>query len=202
MTKPAAMSHEPYPDKHHDAYSRTVFGFWLYLLTDFVLFAVLFATYIVLQNSTFGGPSAKDLIDLPFTFIQSLVLLTSSFTIGLAGALAHRQNKKGTIIFFAITFLLGVAFLWMEFSRFSALISEGYTWKPSAFLSAFYTLIGTHALHMIFALLWVIVLIIPVCIYGVTPVSIKRLTCLRMFCQFLNVIWMFIFTFVYLAGVI
>ncbi|MEM7175253.1 MAG: cytochrome c oxidase subunit 3 [Chlamydiota bacterium] len=202
MTKSAATYREKYPDSHHDTYSKTVFGFWLYLLSDFMLFATLFATYAVLRNSTFGGPSSHDLLHLPITLFQTLILLCSSFTIGLTGAAAHRRNKSYTIAFASITFLLGAVFLWMECIELSRLIAAGYGWQRSAFLSAFFTLIGTYGLHILFGLLWIAILILPVCFSGVTPVSIKRLTCLRMFWQFLNIIWVFIFTIVYLMGVI
>jgi len=193
--------HENYPDPHHDVYSKTVFGFWVYIVTDFMMFAVLFATYDVLHNKTFGGPSSRELFNLPYTLIQTLILLVSTFTCGVGGVLAHRGNKNGTIAFFGITFLLGIAFMWMQLGEFAHLMGEGNNWQGSAFLSMFFTLVGTFGVHMIFALLWVIVLIVPVCLHGLTPVNIKRLTCLRMFWQFLNIVWIFIFTVVYLWGV-
>lgn len=202
MTRSNAIVHEKYPDSHHDAYSKTVFGFWLYIISDFMLFATLFATYAVLRNSTFGGPASRDLFHLPITLFQTLVLLCSSFTIGLTGASAHRRNKSYTIAFAGITLLLGVIFIWMECIELSRLMVAGNSWQKSAFLSAFFTLIGTHGIHLLFGMLWIIVLIVPVVLSGVTPVSIKRITCLRMFWQFLNVIWIFIFTIVYLMGVI
>lgn len=195
-----AGSHAPFPDTHHDVYSKTIFGFWIYLLTEFILFATLFATYAVLRDSTFGGPGAKQLFDIPFELSLTLILLASSFTAGLGGVYAHRRNKAGTLIGFLVTFLLGAAFLWLEMKDFSHLIHSGNGWERNAFLSAYFTLTGTHALHVAFALLWTLVFLWPVCAHGLTPVSVKRLTCLRMFWQFINVIWVFIFTFVYLLG--
>jgi cytochrome o ubiquinol oxidase subunit 3 len=192
------MTH--YPDAHHDLYSKTIFGFWVYLLTDFMLFAVLFATYAVLHNSTYGGPSARELFNLPFALVQTLLLLISSFICGLGGAAAHKKQKGWTIALFSIAFLFGLAFIGMEFADCSRLVSEGASWKRSAFLSAFFTLVGTHGLHILFGLLWMVLLIVPVCLEGVTPTSLRRLSCLRMFWQFLNVIWVFIFSFVYLMG--
>ena len=189
---------ENYPDTHHDVYSKTVFGFWLYLLTDFVLFGVLFAVYIVLKNSTFGGPSAQELFNLPLRFGQTLILLTSSYMIALGGAFAHRNDRKKTVVFFCLAFLLGLAFMVMMQNEFSVLTNAGNDMAQSAFLSAFFTLVGTFAIHMLFALLWVIVLIVPVCYKGLNAVCIKRLTCLRMFWQFLNIVWIFIFSIVYL----
>lgn len=187
---------------HHDeVYSKTILGFWLYLLTDFMMFGTLFATYAVLANGTYGGPSARDLFCLPFTLVQTLILLLSSFTIGLGEIRAKQGCKQGTLILFVITFLLGIAFMGMELTEFSSLIKRGADWERSGFLSAFFTLVGTHVIHMIFALLWTIIFIVPVWRLGLTEVSLRRLTCLRMFWQFLNVVWIFIFSIVYLLGV-
>jgi len=201
MKHPEALSDKRYPDAYHDAYSKTVFGFWVYLLTDFILFGTLFASYSVLHNSTFGGPSARELFHLPCALVQTLILLVSSFTIGLAGASAHRRDKNWTLLLFGITFLLGIAFVGMQIAEFDRLINGGNSWQKSAFLSAYFTLVGTHGIHMLFAILWVIVLVLPVWRQGITPVDIRRLTCLKMFWQFLNIIWVFIFSFVYLMGV-
>lgn len=195
------LDHEAYPDPHHDVYSKTVFGFWIYILTDFILFGVLFATFAVLKNSTFGGTPPAQLFNLPRVLVQTFILLTSSFTIALGGAYAHRKNKSATLVTFLITFALGLVFVIMQHSEYAQLIASGNSWQRSAFLSAYFTLVGTHTLHMLFALLWVIVLMIPVIGQGLTPVSIKRITCLRMFWQFLNIVWIFIFTIVYLLGV-
>lgn len=200
MKNPAATMHERYSDTHHDTYARTVFGFWIYILTDFVMFGTFFATYAVLSKNTFGGPSSNELFSLPFSLIQTLVLLTSSFIVGLAGASVHRKNKNATMAFFAVTFLLGIIFVGMQLHEFTRLISVDGSWRRSAFLSAYFTLVGTHGVHMLLALLWVIVLIVPVWREGITSVSIRRLTCLRMFWQFLNIVWVFIFSFVYLMG--
>ncbi len=193
--------HEEYPDPHHDVYSKTVFGFWIYLLTDFVLFGVLMATFAVLRFSFFGGASPASLFHLPVNFIQALILLVSTYTIALGAAYSHRENKSATLIYFLITFILGAAFVVMGHLEFSRLISNGNSWQRSGYLSAYFTLVGTHMLHMLFALLWVIVLMIPVCREGITPTGIKRITCLKMFWQFLNIIWIFIFIIVYLLGV-
>ncbi len=200
MSQP--VLHEHFPDPHRDVYSRTTFGFWIYLLTDFVLFGTLFATYAVLSNSTFGGPGVRDIYDLPYTLFPVIILLVSSLTIGCGAAMAHRKDKKWTIVLFGITFLLGIIFTGMELSDLIGLVNNGCGWQRSAFLSAYFTLVGTHTLHMLFALLWVIVLIFPVIRDGIDNVSLRRLICLKMFWQFLNIIWVFIFSFVYLLGVI
>lgn len=191
---------ERYPDPHNTTYAKTIFGFWVFLLTDFMLFATIFVMYAVLRDSTFGGPSAKELFSLPYSFTQALILLASSFTAGLAGIFAHRKLNHLTLTFFGITFVLGTLFMWMEFAEFARLVAADHSWRNSAYLSAYFTLVGTHGFHVFFALLWTIVLIIPVLIRGLTPVNIRRLTCLRMFWQFLNVVWVFVFTIVYLLG--
>lgn len=201
MRNGQAIQHEKYPDAFHDAYSRTTFGFWLYLLSDFILFGTLFATYAVLHNSTYGGPSSRELFNIPFSHYQTLILLVCSLTAGLAGASAHRRDTKRTIIFFVVTFVLGLVFVGMQLDEFIRFVNAGHGWQKSAFLSAYFTVVGTHMIHMVFALLWVIIFVFPLFYQGITPVSIRRLTCLKMFWQFLNIIWIFIFSFVYLMGV-
>ena len=193
---------ESYPDTHHDDYSKTTFGFWIYLLTDFMFLATIFAAYIVLSKNAFGGLTPRDIFSLPFAVIQTLVMLCGAFTAGLAGAFVHRKNKEGTIFFFFLTFFIGLVFLWMIGHEFSHIFSAGYSWESTAFLSMYFTLIGMMGLHVMIGLLWTIVLIIPVFKQGITAVSLKRLTCLRMFWQFINFIWVLIFTFVYVLGVI
>jgi cytochrome o ubiquinol oxidase subunit 3 len=191
---------ELYPDPYHNTYSKTIFGFWLYLLSDFIFFAVLFATYLVLLPNTYGGPSASDLLDPAFAFVQSLILLAASAASGAASVYAHRKEKKGTLLFFALTFLLGVSFLAMRCHEFSRLASLGHGWNQSAFLSSFFTLVGIHMAHLIVALLWIPVLLFPVVRDGLTPPAIRRIACLKMFWHFLNLVWIFIFTAVYLTG--
>lgn len=188
------------PDAHQGLYARTLFGFWVYLMTDFMVFATLFATYAVLHDQTHWGPSAKDLFSLTDAFIQMVVMLTASLFVGLGGAAAHRRHRRSTLAFFALAFVLGVIFLGMQINEFQDIVSKGNTWKGSAFLSIYFTLVGTHAIHVLLALLWFIVLIIPLFVYGLTAASIRRLTCLRIFWQFLGVVWVFIFSIVYLMG--
>jgi cytochrome o ubiquinol oxidase subunit 3 len=190
-----------YPDEHHDTYSRTVFGFWLYLMTDCILFAVLFAVYAVLIHGTAGGPTARDIIHLPFVLAETLILLTSSFTIALGMLQVRYNDKKKLIAWFAATFLLGLAFIAMEWTEFSRLISEGNTGQKSAFLSAYITLLATHGIHILFGLLFMIVFIAQILRRGLTPVVLTRLTCLRLFWLFLDLVWIVMFTYVYLLGV-
>lgn len=200
MKNSSPIVHETHPDPHHDLYSKTVMGFWIYILTDFVLFAAFFACFAVLSKSTYGGPGAKELFTLPFGMAQTMILLSCAFTSGLGSVAAHRKDARSTVVFFTLTFLLGIAFAWLEFSDFSRLVHSGNGWQRSAFLSAYFTLVGTHAIHILFGLLWIIVLLIPVLREGITSDSIRRLTCLRMFWQFLNIVWVFIFTFIYFMG--
>lgn len=192
--------HESYPDTHHDTYSKTVFGFWIYILTDFILFGALFATYGVLGDRTFGGPSGSDLFNLPFILTQTLILLTASFFSGMGGASAHRKNPKTTAIHFGVAALLGILFLGMQLKELGGYVQAGHGWDQSAFLSSFFTLVGTFGVHIFFAVLWTIVLVPLIFIRGMDSVTLQRLSCLKMFWQFLNVIWIFIFTLVYLLG--
>jgi cytochrome o ubiquinol oxidase subunit 3 len=190
------MSHD-YPDPHHDHYAKTIFGFWLFLLTDFVLFGTLFATYVVLAQTNMPFKISATIINIDYAGIQSFFLLTASFFAGLGGASAHRKNRAQTLIFFGLTFFFASIFTIYEFLDMSRLIHLGYTWQHSGLLSGFYTLIGTHFFHLVLGLIWVIVLLIPVIKEGLTAQSILRLSCLRMFFQFLNIIWVFTFTIVY-----
>ena len=181
--------------------AKVQFGFWVYLMTDLVLFATLFATYAVMQNSTFGGPSGKELFDMPFVLAETLILLTSSFTCGLGIIALRRQHNTGVLVWFAVTFLLGVAFLSLELTEFSQLIHEGNGWQRSGFLSAFFTLVGTHGLHIFVGLLWMSVLLVSVARQGLLEQTSNRLLLLGMFWHFLDVVWIFIYTIVYLMGV-
>lgn len=180
---------------------RAHIGFWVYLMTDCMLFASLFATYVVLRNNTFGGPSGADIFEMPFVLVETLILLTSSFLCGL-GLLAAKAGKKTlTLVLFGLTFLLGLSFLAMELSEFSKLVSEGYSWQQSGFLSAFFTLVGTHGAHILAGLIWMAVMMVRIVQKGLEPNNIRRLSLLALFWHFLDVVWIFIFTIVYLMGV-
>lgn len=194
---------QKYPDTHHDHYSKTQFGFWLYLMTDFVLFGTLFAVYAVLRNNTYGGPSAQDLFSRSYTFIMTLILMASSFTSGVAGAYGHRNEKKKSLLYFLITAVFGIAFFWMQAAEFSHILNAGHSWKDSAFLSAYFSLVGTFWIHMLIAILFTFVIGFYVWRQKgeIDLRSLTRLTCLRQFWQFLYVVWVFIFTIVYLLGV-
>jgi cytochrome o ubiquinol oxidase subunit 3 len=186
--------------ERQQADAKTVFGFWVYLMTDCVLFASLFATFAVLRNNTFGGPAGNELFSLPFVLTETLVLLTSSYTAGLAMLAARRRDRNQVLLFFGITFLLGLFFLTMELTEFHKLYLEGNSWHRSGFLSAFFTLVGTHGLHITSGLIWMAVMMTKVAGKGLTNVNLKRLTMLSLFWHFLDIIWIFIFTIVYLFG--
>jgi cytochrome o ubiquinol oxidase subunit III len=177
-------------------------GFWIYLMTDCLLFAGLFATYIVLRESTYGGPGGRELFDMPLVLTETLILLTSSFTCGLAMLAARNGRKMQAIAGLVVTFLLGAAFLTLELSEFTKLAGEGYGWQASAFLSAFFTLVGTHGLHIAIGLLWILVMMWQLVSRGLTTGISRRLGMFGLFWHFLDIIWIFIFTIVYLMGVL
>jgi len=190
------------PDPHQDTFSKTVLGFWTYLMTDCLVFGSLFATYAILRNNTFGGPSSHDLFSLSTSFIETMILLFSSVTCGF-GMLSAVKNRSPSVIgWLIVSFLLGASFVGMELHEFNHLVEEGYSWQKSAFLSSFFTLVGTHGLHVSFGLLWMAVMICQVSILGVTVDTFRRLVVFSLFWHFLDVVWIFIFTFVYLMGVI
>jgi cytochrome o ubiquinol oxidase subunit 3 len=180
--------------------SKTIFGFWVYIMTDCVLFAALFATYAVMHTSTFGGPSGKQLFSLPYALTETLILLTSSYTCGLAILAARTRSKNLVLMWLGITFLLGFSFLGMELHEFRDFVIQGNSWRQSGFLSSFFTLVGTHGLHITVGLLWMAVAAQRIFSKGLGSVSLKRLTMLSIFWHFLDVVWIFIFTVVYLMG--
>lgn len=202
MITSAAAQKTKTSHERRESDNRTIFGFWVYLMTDCVLFAGLFATYAVLHNNTYGGPSGQTLFNLPNVLAETLILLTSSFTAGLAMLAARRNAKNQTLFWFGITFLLGISFLVLEITEFRHLIHTGNSWRRSGFLSSFFTLVATHGLHISIGLLWMLVMMFKVLKSGLNSSIVKRLTMLSMFWHFLDVIWIFIFTIVYLMGAI
>lgn len=209
MTDPFIVHHhaDPHadksvPDAHQDTFSKTVLGFWCYLMTDCLLFATLFITYAFLHSHTFGGPTSKDLFDLSTAFTETIILLVSSVTCGFAVLAAVKGKVNRIIGWLAVTFLLGLAFLVIELTEFHHLVSEGHSWTTSAFLSAFFTLVGTHGTHITFGLIWTAVLIAQLFWQHLTIDTFRRLVIFSLFWHFLDLVWIFIFTFVYLLGVI
>src|SRR6185437_11045972 len=163
-----------------EADSKTLFGFWVYIMTDCVLFASLFATFAVLRNNTFGGPAGNELFSLPFVLIETLALLTSSYTAGLGLLAARRHDKKQVLIFFGLTMMLGIFFLTMELTEFHKLYVEGNSWQRSGFLSAFFTLVGTHGAHILTGLIWMAVMMYKVAKNGLGGQAVKRLSMLSL----------------------
>jgi cytochrome o ubiquinol oxidase subunit III len=179
---------------------RNMLGFWVYLMSDCVLFATLFATYMVLKGATFGGATPQELANLPFVFVETVLLLTSSFTIGLA-VLASQAKKKGlALTLLLLTLALGAGFLGMEVYEFIHLIGEGSGPMASASLSAFFTLVGTHGLHVLVGSLWMLALVLYIVRKGLVEGAQRKLMLLSLFWHFLDIIWIFIFTLVYLFG--
>lgn len=177
-------------------------GFWFYLMSDLALFAAIFATYAVLAHNTAGGPSGRDLFHLPYTFAETMLLLFSSATCGMAMLAMHGGRRDSVLAWLAVTLLLGFGFIVMEVNEFRVMIMGGSGPSRSAFLSAFFTLVGTHGIHVAFGLIWIAVMAAQVAIKGLTAPVQSRLMRLSMFWHFLDIVWVAVFTVVYLMGVI
>lgn len=186
----------------HHTEEKVTFGFWVYLMSDCVLFAALFATYAVLRGATFGTPTMAELVDLPFVLLETVILLTSTLTVGVALLFARARSVVPTLLFLGLTFLLGGAFLFMEGKEFLHLIAEGYGPSANAFLSAFFALVGTHGLHVLAGMFWMLLLMLHVGVRGLVPGTVRKLACLALFWHFLDIVWIFVFTIVYLFGAI
>lgn len=176
-------------------------GFWLYLMTDCMLFTSLFATYMVLRHSTNGGPGGSEIFSIGFVLIETLILLTSSYLCGLANLAIHNNHLKEFAVYLGATIALGVAFLVMELTEFGHLITEGHGWQSSAFLSSFFTLVGVHGLHITIGLLWALVLVWALYRQGSHEDILRKFSMFAIFWHFLDIVWIFIFTIVYVMGV-
>jgi cytochrome o ubiquinol oxidase subunit 3 len=196
------MAHLVAKEMDHEAAAddRAMFGFWVYIMTDLLMFSVLFAVYAVLYRNTAGGPSARELFDPRLALIETLLLLTSSFTCGVGMIAARADNKRQVLAWFGLTFLLGFAFLGLELREFSELMREGHTLQTSAFLSSFFTLVGTHGLHIISGLLWLGTVLVFVYRRGLNRHMVRKLNLLSLYWHFLDIVWIFIFTIVYLRA--
>lgn len=189
-------------DEHAHSGGSTMLGFWLYLMSDCLVFAVLFATYGVLGRNYAAGPSGADLFDLKLVAVNTAMLLFSSITYGFAMLAMDKGRQAAMQAWLVVTGLFGLAFLGIELYEFAHLIHEGATPMRSAFLSSFFTLVGTHGLHVTFGLIWLTVLMVQVSRHGLIEANRRRLLCLSMFWHFLDVVWIGVFTFVYLMGVL
>ncbi len=188
--------------EHLDHAEIRTFGFWIYLMSDLVLFSVLFATYAVIGFNTAGGPAPKDIFDLPYLFLETMFLLISSFTFGLTIIALHNGKQKQVIAGLIITALLGLGFISMEINEFAGLIAEGAGPDRSGFLSAFFTLVGTHGTHVFFGLVWIFVMMGQVMKAGITEGIRSRMMRLSLFWHFLDIVWIGVFSFVYLMRLI
>ncbi len=178
------------------------FGFWIFLLSDIVMFSALFATYAVLYHETAGGPSGRDLFDLSNTALETACLLLSSFACGLASLGAQTQRDNWFYGAMAVTFLLGAAFIGLEIREFMGLIAMGAGPTRSAFLSAFFTLVGCHGLHVTAGLLWLLTMMAQVYAKGYRADILRRILCFSLFWHALDIIWVGLFSMVYLLGAV
>ncbi|ESP93155.1 MULTISPECIES: cytochrome o ubiquinol oxidase subunit III [Pseudoalteromonas] len=186
---------------HHDTGGDTIFGFWIYIMSDCILFATLFATYAVLSGGFAGGPTPKELFDLNLVAVGTAFLLFSSFTFGMAMLQANQRKMKGMITWLVITLLLGLGFLGLELYEFWHFSTLGATPQTSGYWSAFYALVATHGLHVFGGIIWMLVLFVHFKRDGFTEDNLVRLSCLSLFWHFLDIIWICVFSVVYLVGV-
>ncbi|MFC4599780.1 cytochrome o ubiquinol oxidase subunit III [Cohnella hongkongensis] len=186
---------------HHDLEGMRLMGFWIFLITDCILFGTLFATYVVLSGNTAGGPTGAELFEMPGVIAETFILLTSSFTSGLAVLAMNRGDRKGLISWLAVTVVLGAAFLTLEVTEFVTLVHEGATISTSAHWSGFYTLVGTHGLHVSLGLVWMIAIMIQLGRRGINSVTRRKVNVISLYWHFLDVVWIFVFTIVYLLEV-
>lgn len=191
----------------HEHENHSAFGFWMYLMSDCILFGCLFASYAVLHGQFFGAPTFKELLnagDIEFSTVawETALLLLSSLAFGFAMLSAHKSNKSGTLLWMVVAAVLGAGFLGLEIKEFIHLISKGATPESCAHWSAFFTLVGTHGVHVTIGLIWMLVLMVQVATKGVGSKMMPRLTCLSLFWHFLDIIWICVFSFVYLLSML
>ena len=191
-----------YVAEEHHPQNGTLLGFWLYLMSDCLIFACLFAVYGVLGRSYAAGPSGGQLFDLKLVALNTAMLLFSSITYGFAMLEMQKKRVKATMVWLGVTGLFGLAFLSLELYEFAHLIHEGAVPQRSAFLSSFFALVGTHGLHVAFGVVWLVVLMVQLKQRGLVAENRRRLMCLSLFWHFLDVVWIGVFTFVYLMGVL
>ena len=198
LTHATAHAHE---HGHHDAGGTKIFGFWIYLMSDCILFSILFATYAVLVNGTAGGPTGKDIFELPFVLVETFLLLFSSITYGMAALAMYKNNKSQVISWLALTWLFGAGFIGMEIYEFHHLIVEGFGPDRSAFLSSFFSLVGLHGIHVTVGICWLFFTLFQLNKFGLSERMMTRLRCLSLFWHFLDIVWICVFSLVYLVGV-
>lgn len=185
-----------------DAVANAAFGFWLYIMSDCILFSALFATFVVLGKDYAGGPTGRELFDLPETFVETMFLLCSSVTFGFAMLAVYTRRPKQVLVWLIVTFAFGLGFIGVEVHEFAGLIMSGAGPQRSGFLSGFFALVGTHGLHVSVGLIWMAIMMAQVMSEGLTRHVESRLLRLGMFWHFLDIIWIGVFTVVYLQGVL
>lgn len=188
-------------DGHHDLEALRLMGFWIFLITDCILFGTLFATFAVLRENTAAGPTGSEMFEMAGIIAETFILLTSSFTSGLALLSMNRGDKKGLIGWLAVTAALGACFIGLELNEFIHLVHEGVTISTSAYWSAFYTLVSTHGIHVTIGLFWMIAIMIQLGRHGITPVTRRKVNVIGLYWHFLDVVWIFVFTVVYMLEV-
>ena len=188
------------PAHVEDPYEERHFGFWLYLMSDAIIFALLFATYAVMMNNTAGGPSGEQLFSIPRAAAETAALLFSTFTMALAMIGVYAGKKRVAVFWLVVTGVLGAIFLFLEIGEFRELVEKGAGPDRSGFLSSFFALVGTHGLHVTAGIVWLVVMLVQIGVKGLTPPVESRLFRLALFWHFLDIVWIGIFSFVYLAG--
>jgi cytochrome o ubiquinol oxidase subunit 3 len=199
------MSHAAEGASVHTASSPNTmvnFGFWVYLMSDVIIFSMLFTMFVTVQSHYNGGPQGHQIFELRDVFLETMALLFSSITFGLAMLNLHAEKKNGVLLWLAITFLFGATFVGLEVREFLNLVHDGAGPDTSAFLSAFFTLVGTHGTHVTFGLIWIAVMFGQVAVKGISPKVGSRLFRLSLFWHFLDIVWIVVFSTVYLAGVV
>jgi cytochrome o ubiquinol oxidase subunit 3 len=191
-----------YSTREHHPENGTLLGFWLYLMSDCLIFACLFAVYAVLRRNYADGPAGAEIFDLSTVAVNTSLLLLSSITYGFAMLHMQRGRSRPTLLWLGVTGLLGAGFIFFELREFAHLIAEGAGPQRSAFLSSFFALVGTHGLHVTFGIVWLVTLMVQIGKHGLIAENQRRLMCLSMFWHFLDVVWIGVFSVVYLMGVL
>jgi len=197
----AVSDHSRHKSREAEKANKTYFLFWTYLMTDLLMFAGLFAAFAVLRGNTFGGPTEKEIYQLPLVLTETFILLVSSYTAGLAVYFSNKGKLRVVQGLLYATGVLGVSFLTLELTEFSHLIADGNSFQRSGFLSSYFSLVGTHGLHITVGLLWLVILLIFLAKRGLKGSMVRKITLFSMFWHFLDIVWIFIFSIVYLMGV-
>jgi cytochrome o ubiquinol oxidase subunit III len=184
------------------ALDERAYGFWIYLMSDAIIFALLLAIFVVMSHSTADGPGGQTLFRLPHTFAKTMLLLASSTTFGFASVAIAAGQRRRSLAWLSVTFLLGLGFVAMGISEFYGMAAAGAGPWRSGFLSAFFTLVGTHGTHVSVGLIWIVLLGCEVALRGLNPLVASRLCRLGLFWQFLDIVWISIFSVAYLLGVL